>query len=36
MTQLEESALHQSRRFDRLDERFLTIEKRLGLLDAQT
>jgi hypothetical protein len=34
LSQLEETALHHTRRFDRLDERLLTIEKRLGLLDA--
>ena len=32
--QLEETAMHHTRCFDRLDERLLTIEKRLGLINA--
>jgi hypothetical protein len=34
LSQLEETALHHTRRFDRMDDRLLKIEMRLGLIDA--
>ncbi len=34
LSQLEEKAQHHTGRFDRLDDRLLTLEKRLGLVDA--
>ena len=34
LAQLEEKAQHHTGRFDRLDDRLLTMEKRLGLVDA--
>lgn len=32
--QVEQTLVHHSARFDRIDERLQTIEKRLGLVDA--
>jgi septation ring formation regulator EzrA len=34
ISQIEESSLHHTRRFDRVDEQLLTIERRLGLVEA--
>jgi cell division septum initiation protein DivIVA len=34
LSQLEEKAQHHTSRFDRVDDRLLTIEKRFGLVDA--